>query len=243
MVNRVILVCTPNYAVKANAGKGGVGYEKSIVTGEMFSGAPNSKFIPLLRNGTFENAMPAYLKSRYHIDFRNDAAFNDKFEELLRDLHGAPMYRRPELGTRPSFIEKQLSQSTNPERRIIYCNRCGALPGSKSTCTRYDGRHEFVTRSGTIYCRRCGVTVGDVSKCTHYDGHHDFVTWTGSGTIYCRRCGATIGELSRCTHYDSFHDFSVWSGTGTIFCEICGETIGKPSACTHWDKFHSFVSR
>jgi hypothetical protein len=31
-----LLVCTPAFAQKANAGRGGVGYEKSIVTGEIF---------------------------------------------------------------------------------------------------------------------------------------------------------------------------------------------------------------
>jgi hypothetical protein len=67
----VILVCTPSYARKVNASKGGVSYEKSIVTGEMFKGAPASKFIPLLRQGSVENALPSYLSSKYHIDFRN----------------------------------------------------------------------------------------------------------------------------------------------------------------------------
>lgn len=46
----VLLVCTPNFAQKANAGKGGVGYEKTIVTGEIFQEvASEKKFVPLLR--------------------------------------------------------------------------------------------------------------------------------------------------------------------------------------------------
>src|SRR4051812_25164180 len=35
--DRVILVCTPTYARKANEGEGGVGYERLVVTGEIAS--------------------------------------------------------------------------------------------------------------------------------------------------------------------------------------------------------------
>lgn len=47
----VLLVCTPIFAERANAGRGGVGYEKGVITGELYSGAPHTKFIPVLRNG------------------------------------------------------------------------------------------------------------------------------------------------------------------------------------------------
>ena len=48
----VLLVCTPKFARKADAGVGGVGYEKAIVTGEIFAGEQQeTKFVPLLRQG------------------------------------------------------------------------------------------------------------------------------------------------------------------------------------------------
>ena len=34
----VLLICTPPFALKANTSQGGVGYEKGIVTGEIFQG-------------------------------------------------------------------------------------------------------------------------------------------------------------------------------------------------------------
>src|SRR5712692_1160770 len=35
----VLLICTPSFPRKANEGHGGVGYEKTIVTGELFHSA------------------------------------------------------------------------------------------------------------------------------------------------------------------------------------------------------------
>ena len=76
--NFVLLVCTPNFAQKADAGVGGVGYEKVIVTGEIFSGETReTKFIPLLREGDAKESLPSYLKSRLFIDFREEAFFEN----------------------------------------------------------------------------------------------------------------------------------------------------------------------
>jgi formylglycine-generating enzyme required for sulfatase activity len=103
--NFVLLVCTPNFAQKADAGIGGVGYEKAIVTGEIFAGeARETKFVPLLREGDAKESLPSYLKSRLFVDFRDDAVFENRLEELLRHFYGEPLYRKPPIGPRPKFI-------------------------------------------------------------------------------------------------------------------------------------------
>ena len=80
----VVLVCTPNFAQKADAGVGGVGYEKTIVTGEIFAGeARETKFIPLLREGNTKESLPSYLKSKLFIDFREDAFFGGYWGQSL----------------------------------------------------------------------------------------------------------------------------------------------------------------
>ena len=100
----VILVCTPNYADRADRGVGGVGYEKTIVTGEIYTGrARPHKFVPLLRAGNAKLALPSYLSTKLFIDFREDAAFAPKLEELLRLLHGKPAFTAPSLGDAPNF--------------------------------------------------------------------------------------------------------------------------------------------
>lgn len=122
----VLLVCTPEFALKANSGVGGVGYEKQIVTGEIFNGnVRDTKFVPLLRRGSSAEALPSYLQSRLFIDFRDSERFTERFEELLRHLHGAPMYVAPELGPKPDFSRAPLdrvreSPTTDADRPLSW---------------------------------------------------------------------------------------------------------------------------
>ena len=68
----VLLVCTPTFADKANKASGGIGWEKAIVSGELFRSQPEQhKFVPLLRLGEPATALPSYLQSRLFIDFRD----------------------------------------------------------------------------------------------------------------------------------------------------------------------------
>jgi len=102
--NYVLLVCTPSFAQKANSGKGGVGYEKSIATGEIFEmSAPNTKYVPLIKSGSPEESLPSYLKSKAYEDFRDNGNFSENLENLLRHLHKAPQHIRPPVGSKPLF--------------------------------------------------------------------------------------------------------------------------------------------
>lgn len=95
---RVLLVCTPTYARKADEGQGGVGYEKMVVTGELAADIASDKFICVLCAGTPEDAIPSFAKSRLFIDFRNDEEFEEKFDELIRDIHDSPLSTAPPIG-------------------------------------------------------------------------------------------------------------------------------------------------
>ena len=103
--DHVVLICTPKYGKRANRRKGGVGVESTIITGEFYEPSKASKFIPIVRNatGSPHHCLPGYLKSRYAIDFTNDADYRIRFEELLRRLFGLPRYRRPNLGPVPQL--------------------------------------------------------------------------------------------------------------------------------------------
>lgn len=111
----VILVCTPAYAKKANVGEGGAGYEKQIVTGEMFRNENPSKFIPLVRRGSNDEALPTFLKSRNYIDFRNDSDFESRLMDLLHQLLSVPKFPRPELGKSPFSKAGQTQQKNLSE--------------------------------------------------------------------------------------------------------------------------------
>ena len=50
--NHVVIVCTPNYAKKANARKGGAGYESAVITGEIFQKVvARGKFLTVTDSG------------------------------------------------------------------------------------------------------------------------------------------------------------------------------------------------
>lgn len=98
----VILVCTPKYAEKSNIPRGGVGYEKNIISAEMLQANDlRPKFIPVVRKGTFDSALPTYLGSKYAIDFRDDQKQQRALDELLRTIYKQPHPEKPPLGLNP----------------------------------------------------------------------------------------------------------------------------------------------
>lgn len=80
--DRVLMVLTPNYARKAARRRGGVGYENSIITGQLFKRVTD-KFIPILR-GDPEKSSPRYITTRRYIDMRNPHEFESGVTEILR---------------------------------------------------------------------------------------------------------------------------------------------------------------
>ncbi len=208
----VLLICTPTFATKANAGKGGVGYEKTIVTGEVFMGSASpKKFVPILHSGDPKISLPAYLKSKLFIDFRELSSFDDSFEELLRHIYDSPKYVRPVLGSKPSFIKPSRPsrevgvKSVIPSVSNTYCWRCGAVPGKSTTCVDEYSKHDFTTSTENVYCSRCGAAPGKSTTCVGGYSTHDFTTSTGN--VYCSRCGAAPGKSTTCVGGYSTHDF------------------------------------
>ena len=88
--DRVLMVCTANYVAKAEERKGGAGYEGMIVTGHVARATDTIKFVPIVRDHSGESLVPAFLGQRYWLDFRDDGLFEQRLEELLRELHEAP---------------------------------------------------------------------------------------------------------------------------------------------------------
>jgi len=97
--DRVLVVCTDLYVKKADAGEGGVGYEKMIVTAELVSDLGTRKFIPVLRQNSHGQAMPRFMGTRKYVDPTKDDG--EAFMELLEELHDAPSSRKSALGSSP----------------------------------------------------------------------------------------------------------------------------------------------
>jgi len=172
----VLLVCTPTFALKANSGVGGVGYEKAIVTGELFHANQRpDKFVPILRSGEPAQALPSYLLSKVFVDFRDDAKFEASCEELSHHLLGLSRSLRPPLGA-PLPFRPDTQHSTPPGNSTkVYCTRCGAIPGKASSCSGPYTSHNFSSGSADAYCVRCGATPGEASSCSSPYTSHNFV--------------------------------------------------------------------
>ena len=82
----VVFVCTPTYKRKSDRRKGGVGYEGSIITGEVFAKNNHRKFIPVLRKGKWVSAAPSWATSKLFIDLRNDPYNEMYYQQLLNTL-------------------------------------------------------------------------------------------------------------------------------------------------------------
>ena len=98
----VLIVCTPNYKQKSDGRKGGVGYEGDIMTAEVHTKRNHRKFIPILRSGTTDSAMPSWLKGKYRIDLSADPYSEDQYQDLLVTLHNQ-REQAPPVGKSPAF--------------------------------------------------------------------------------------------------------------------------------------------
>lgn len=96
----VIMVCTENYVQKANAGKGGVGYEKMIITANFLKSINENKIIPIIRQkNSFD--LPIFLKTKIYVDFSKAEDFEFSFDELIRTIHKSPLVEKPKIGNNP----------------------------------------------------------------------------------------------------------------------------------------------
>ena len=109
--NFVLLVCTPTYAQKSNARAGGVGYEATILTGQMAQQITQNKFIPVLRIGEWDDsAIPIWLQTKIGVDLREEPYSEEQYKLLLMTLHQA-QEKAPPVGPRPDFQAAPYSQA------------------------------------------------------------------------------------------------------------------------------------
>lgn len=122
-VKKVLLVCNKAYTEKANARKGGVGIESTIVSDEIYQNAEEAKFIPLVFEFYEDGrpAVPAFVKSRIFIDLSTDEKFEEGYDQLLRDIYDKPRFQRPPIGQMPAYlkVEDPITLPTSNKVRAI----------------------------------------------------------------------------------------------------------------------------
>jgi len=122
--DRVLLICSENYVARAESGLGGVGYERLIVTADVVQNIDTKKFIPVVRDNNSDIKVPRFLGPRLYIDFSDDALYETKRDELLRELLGAPAQVKPPLG-KSSYSSKP-TPLDEPVRKV---SPIGVAPG------------------------------------------------------------------------------------------------------------------
>lgn len=144
-VTHVLIFSDSGYAQKADSRIGGVGKETLIITPEVYGQedvtAKEQRYLPIVmeKDASGNAFLPVYLRGRYYIDMSTDDLFNDSFEQLVRAIFGKPIYRKPQLGKAPSYIQSDNTHQTGLS--ILKNSAITALrdhkPYSLSRCTEY----------------------------------------------------------------------------------------------------------
>jgi hypothetical protein len=113
---RIIIVFTPNYKLKADNRAGGVGYEYSIMNADLYNNqTTNEKVIPILRGGNIKESIPTFMQQFVHIDTRNNENFENSYSDLVREIFDEPAIQKPKLGIKPSFQNEKSGEVEKPE--------------------------------------------------------------------------------------------------------------------------------
>lgn len=98
--DRVLMICTERYVVKADTAVGGVGYEKMIVTAELIKDLDTTRFVPVIRQTIPHRQLPKFMGGRRYVDMSAGEDVAVARTQLLRELHNVPP-DRPPLGASP----------------------------------------------------------------------------------------------------------------------------------------------
>jgi hypothetical protein len=107
-INKVVIISDETYAAKADGRNGGVGTETQIISKEVYDKQDQGKFVVVVaeKNDLGKPYLPTYYKSRIYIDLSDAGRYSENFDKLLRWIFDKPLYVKPELGKKPSFLEE-----------------------------------------------------------------------------------------------------------------------------------------
>lgn len=111
--DKVLMILTENYKIKADGRGGGVGYEYSMINAEWYKNQTgNNKFIPIVRGKNADKCKPVFVSSVIYIDMSDDVLYEEKFNELLHRVYDQAILKKPELGEQPDFTQIATPTST-----------------------------------------------------------------------------------------------------------------------------------
>jgi len=106
--DKVLIIGTPEYKQKSEAGKGAA-FEGSIISTELMHNIDSTKFYPILRSGSFETSFPPALQGRIGDDLSDDANYEKMVQIVVNSiLNEKPL---PSILRNSSSPEQSVSQS------------------------------------------------------------------------------------------------------------------------------------
>jgi len=121
----VLIVCTPRYKDRSDKRVGGVGYEGDVMTAEVMTKRNNRKFIPILRQGSWEETAPSWLAGKCYVDLSASPYSEESYQDLLKTM----------LGTRPAPppVKQAAGDETHPEEpHLIFATNIDPSPPKPS---------------------------------------------------------------------------------------------------------------
>lgn len=210
---RVLAVVTENYLAKANIPQGGVGYERRAITPTLMNDLVGHRVIPVLRSGT---ALPAFMVAAKYIDFRADDSYEEKYVELLREMHGLPVPAKPPLGPNPfaSSAAEDVDAALRESRaRYVSPAATGEL---EFDYENNNGRHVLGTDNTEFVVRFSGAGHGSI---------HAYTDGTGLKSL------ALVPQASE---PEDVGDASMYDGSSRVRTPRTGDAIVLRNAYDYW---------
>jgi TIR domain len=154
----VLLVCTEQFARKANERRGGVGYEQAVVTSELLNSQPTrGRYICVLRQGTPSSAIPRYMQTRLWLDCRDDGDYNNALQQIL--IHVLRRYdaQKPLLVPNVTVVESDEAWGNSDLVPNLW-----VLVAGTGVPRAYSPELEELSRSlgEALMAKRCGLVTG-----------------------------------------------------------------------------------
>ncbi len=113
-ITNVLILLDPQYEKKSNDRSGGVGTETQIISPEIYNKVKQEKFLPIIfeRGINGEIPKPIYLKGLLHFDLSEPENYDEEYQRLVKRLYGIEIMKKPELGSKPAWLESEVVVST-----------------------------------------------------------------------------------------------------------------------------------
>lgn len=228
--DHVIIVCTPNYAQRSMKRQGGVGHEQQIISGRIAADIERKKFIPVVRDGTFEPgdscAVPPHFMGILGIDMRSDEDVDTGLERLLRAIFKKPKFVPPPIGPKPFFSAEEEAAEDDVDGLLAKFESVGRLPRLELDGWAFTNGEDLAARyPGSFYIpsseRRSHVPIGHFVKLgfevMEYDPEHPADSFPAGERMWAKVIG-----------YDGPYVVGVWANESLSATNVPALGWGRP---------------